>query len=67
MAATREDLDAAIDTLTTTLNTALTDLLAKIQNGTVTTPEDFSAEVTKLQSITAAASADDPGAQTPAA
>lgn len=61
--ATRDDLNAAIDALTAALNTALTDLLAKIQNGTVTTPEDFSAEIAKLQALTATATSDDPGPQ----
>ena len=61
---TREQLDAAIDSLVTTINQSLTDLLAKIQAGQVTTPEDFSAEVAKLQAITQAAAADDPGPTT---
>lgn len=61
--ATREDLDAAIDNLTSTFNTALADLLAKIQAGEVVTPEDFTAEITKLQAMTDSAKAADPGPQ----
>lgn len=73
--ASQTDLDAAIASLTTAeaardaaVNQAFTDLLAKIAAGQVTTPTDFTAEVTALQTlaanaaaITATATADDPG------
>jgi len=60
---TREQLDAALDAAVTAINTALADLLAKIQAGGVTSPEDFTTEVQKLQAITAAATSADPGPQ----
>lgn len=62
---TRQQLDDAIDTLVSTVNTGFTDLLAKIAAGQVTTPEDFSAEVAKLQALTATATSDDPGPAAP--
>lgn len=65
MATSRAQLDAAIDTLVTTINTALTDLLAAVAAGQVTTPEDFTAELTKIQSLTSAGAAADPGPQAP--
>ena len=63
---TREQLDAALDAAVSTITTAIDDLLAKIQAGQVTTPEDFTAEVQKLQAIANAAQASDPGPQPPA-
>ncbi len=76
--ASQTDLDTAISNLTTAeaardaaVNQAFTDLLAKIAAGQVTTPADFTAEVTALQTlqsnaaaITATATADDPGPTT---
>jgi ABC-type transporter Mla subunit MlaD len=73
--ATQADLDTAISNLTAAeaardaaVSQAFTDLLAKIAAGQVTTPADFTAEVTALQTlqtnaaaITATATADDPG------
>ena len=61
MTATRADLDAAIDAETTAVANAIADLQAKIAAGQVTTPEDFSAEVAKLQAITTSATQNDPG------
>ena len=63
MGTSRAQLDAAIDTLVTTINTALADLLAAVAAGKVTTPEDFTAELTKIQSLTSAGTAADPGPQ----
>jgi hypothetical protein len=66
MSATRADLDAAIDAQTTAITKALDDLKAAVAAGQVATPEDFTAEITKIQALTGVAVADDPGA-TPAA
>lgn len=60
---TRAELDAALDSAVTVIQTAITDLEAKIANGTVNTTEDFSAEVAKLNAIANAAKTADPGAQ----
>lgn len=65
MSATRADLDAAIDAQTTAITKALDDLKAAVAAGQVVTPEDFTAEITKIQALTGVAVADDPGA-TPA-
>jgi hypothetical protein len=75
-AVTRDQLDAGIAALQTTfsngvqtLQTAISDLQAKIAAGTVTTPEDFTAELNTLNGIASsfsaevtAAQAADPGA-----
>jgi len=74
-AVTRAQFDAAFSALQVAeaardaaVTTALNDLVAKIAAGTVTTPEDFTAElaiVTALQAnaaaLTQSATADDPG------
>lgn len=61
--ATRADLDTAIDNLTTVFTNAIADLKAAVLAGTVTTPEDFAAELDKITAMTAAATAADPGPQ----
>jgi hypothetical protein len=77
-AVTRDQFDAGLQALISAeaardaaVTTALNDLIAKVDAGTVTTPEDFSAElaqITTLQTnaaaITATATADDPGPTT---
>jgi len=77
-AVTRSQFDAALAALLqaeatrdAAVTQALNDLLAKIAAGTITTPEDFTAElttVTTLQTnaaaLTQAATADDPGPTT---
>ena len=63
---TREQLDEALTSAVTTITTALSDLQAKIAAGTVTTPEDFSAELAQIQGLVSTATADDPGPTPPA-
>jgi hypothetical protein len=77
---TRDQFDAALSSLVTTqqaalteIATAITDLVAKVGTGGVTTPEDFTAELNEIQGLTTAASAaaasaqaSDPGAPAPA-
>lgn len=62
---TREQLDAALTSAVTTITTALSDLQAKIAAGSVTTPEDFSAELAQIQGLVTTATAADPGPQAP--
>lgn len=59
---TRDQFDAALTGAVTTITTAISDLQAKIASGGVTTPEDFTAELTALQGLVATAVAADPGA-----
>ena len=66
-AVTRDQFDAALTSAVTTITTAISDLQAKIAAGGVTTPEDFSAELAKVQSLVSTATAADPGPQTPPA
>lgn len=77
-AVTRDQLDAAIQSLLAAeaardaaVTQALNDLIAKVGAGTVSTPEDFAAELTNVQTlltnaaaITQLATADDPGPTT---
>lgn len=63
---TRDQFDAALTSAVTTISTAIADLEAKIAAGTVTTPEDFSAELATLQGLVATAASGDPGPQAPA-
>lgn len=72
---TRDQFDAALQNLLAAeaardaaVTKALSDLVAKVNSGTVTTPEDFTAElatITQLQAnaaaLTQTATADDPG------
>jgi hypothetical protein len=64
-AVTREQFDAALDSAVTTITTALSDLAAKVAAGTVVTPEDFSAELAKVQGLVSTATAADPVPPTP--
>jgi hypothetical protein len=59
---TRDQFDAALTQAVTTITTAITDLQAKIAEGTVTTPEDFSAELAEIQKLSASALSADPNA-----
>lgn len=58
---TREQFDAALTAAVTTIGTALADLVAAVAAGKVTTQEDFSSELSKLQVIVSGAVAADPG------
>jgi hypothetical protein len=60
---TRAAFDAALTAAVTTIQTAISDLQAKIAAGGVTTPEDFTAELTTLQGLVSTATAADPGPQ----
>ncbi len=62
---TRDQFDAALSAAVTTIETSIADLQAKIAAGTVTTPEDFSAELATLQGALTEAVSSDPGPQTP--
>lgn len=62
---TRDQFDAALTAAVTTITTSINDLLAKIAAGTVTTPEDFTAELNTLQGLAATALSADPGTETP--
>jgi hypothetical protein len=63
---TRDQFDAALSGAVTTITTAINDLAAKVAAGGVTTPEDFTSELTTLQGIVATAVSADPGPQTAA-
>lgn len=69
-AVTRDQLDAGIATLQTTISNgvksiqqAISDLQAKIAAGTVTTPEDFSAELSQVNAIASSFAAEVTSAQ----
>ena len=62
---TRAEFDAALDSAVTTIQTAISDLEAKIAAGSVSTPEDFSAELSKLQGLVSTATSADPGPAAP--
>ena len=62
---TRAELDSALTSAVTTITNAIADLQAKIAAGTVTTPEDFSAELATIQGLVGTATAADPGPETP--
>jgi len=64
-AVTRAQFDTALAAAVTTIQTAISDLQAKIAAGTVTTPEDFSAELSTLQGLVGTAATADPGAAAP--
>ena len=78
MMANQADFDTSLDTLIAAevswdaaITKSLTDLMAKVAAGTVTTPADMTAELTKIQAlqsaaaaITAEATKDDPGPTT---
>lgn len=60
----RADFDAALQAGVTTIISKIDDLAAKVASGTVTTPEDFSAELAILKTAVDESLAKDPDAPT---